>query len=262
MGTHVDQDPRHSSPLRGRSSSGGKENSSRRGRDRSPSKGTKTRSLRGTSSGQHRHRRSDKLHESSSSRLGEKSRRRQSASLAPPQHRRVSTSQSPIKNDASFLSLNNSSSLSFEGSIPSLTNTSPRFRSSQRRDSKRRDSSHKPRSHDLLNKERALHNLPPLTRTTFLDKIAQTHATNLARELVVVHSVSCAAELHVKLQAQTSVAENVQSGVSMEEMHHAIMTQVGSSSYNNILGQFEQVGIGKARGKDGRLYMCQVFRTK
>jgi hypothetical protein len=37
---------------------------------------------------------------------------------------------------------------------------------------------------------------------------------------------------------------------------------VGSSSYNNILGLFEEVGIGKARGKDGRLYMCQVFRTK
>jgi hypothetical protein len=95
-----------------------------------------------------------------------------------------------------------------------------------------------------------------------LDKIAQAHAINLARELVVVHSVTSAAELHIKLHAQINVAENVQSGQSMEEMHEAIMTQVGSSSYNNILGQFEEVGIGKARGKDGRLYMCQVFRTK
>jgi uncharacterized protein YkwD len=112
-----------------------------------------------------------------------------------------------------------------------------------------------------LNKERALHSLPPLVRTSFLDKIAQAHAASLAREEAVYHSVSSAAELHVKLQAQTSVAENVQSGLSMDEMHEAIMTQVGSSSYNNILGQFEEVGIGKARGKDGRLYMCQVFRT-
>ena len=114
----------------------------------------------------------------------------------------------------------------------------------------------------MLNQERELRNLPLLNRSSFLDKIAQHHAARLARDLVVIHSVTSAAELHVKLHAETSVGENVQSGMSMEEMHVAIMSQVGSSSYNNILGQFEEVGIGKARGKDGRLYMCQIFRTK
>lgn len=129
-------------------------------------------------------------------------------------------------------------------------------------DEKRSGAKGELRSHEFLNRERLLRNLAPFTRTSALDKIAQAHAIRLAREQIVVHSVGSAAELHVKLEAQTSVAENVQCGTSVSEIHEMTMTQVGSSSYNNILGQFEEVGIGKARGKDGLLYMCQVFRTK
>lgn len=246
MGTRVENDPRQSSPHR--SGDRSNDSSSTRGRERSASRPENSRSSRGKSTGHHRR----KDIEKSSSKQGKSSSSRRRSVPATSHRRSASRSH---KNDASLRSLDNSAI--------SLSSNSPRRKSSRREsngDSKQRHQ--KLRSHDLLNKERALHNLPPLSRTSFLDKIAQSHAATLARELVVFHSVTSAAELHIKLQAQTSVAENVQSGLSMEEMHEAIMAQVGSSSYNNILGHFDEVGIGKARGKDGRLYMCQVFRTK
>lgn len=120
----------------------------------------------------------------------------------------------------------------------------------------------RPRSHDLLNRERKFRGLSRLVRSSALDRIAQELAAVMARDLVVIHSVASVAELHVKLQAKNNVAENGQSGRSVEEMHEAMMAQEGSSSYNNIFGLFEEVGIGKVRGKDGRLYLCQLCRTK
>jgi uncharacterized protein YkwD len=234
MGTRVEESQRHSSPRRSRRSNESED----------PSRRRKQTSADGTE--ERRSRSVGKTKASSSF----KSRRR------PESPRRTSTRRSPSKSRRSSNrppSATNTKSL--HQSMPCLTRShSPRKSTSRRSD--------EPRSLDLLNKERALHNLPPLVRTSFLDKIALEHAVTLARERVIVHSVASAAELHVKLHAQTSVAENVQSGQSMQEMHEITMMQVGSSSYNNILGLFEEVGIGKARGKDGRLYMCQVFRTK
>jgi uncharacterized protein YkwD len=141
-------------------------------------------------------------------------------------------------------------------------------------------------AHLLVNMERQRSGgggpLLPLQRSARLDGLAQQHATILAQQGSLHHSVHSLPELKEKLQAN-NVGENAQRGESIREMHETAMQQQGvtarcdddtknengahqqSSSrvlVDNILSpRFTEIGIGTAvSSKDGKLYMVQLYR--
>jgi hypothetical protein len=65
-------------------------------------------------------------------------------------------------------------------------------------------------------------------------------------------------ELRAKLN-KVHVAENVQSGDSITQMHQHV-TKDQKVSFQNIMGNFEEFGMATAKGTDGKLYLCQLFR--
>jgi uncharacterized protein YkwD len=58
------------------------------------------------------------------------------------------------------------------------------------------------------------------------------------------------------------VGENVQRGSTIHEMHiKTIQNQVSKNRKNMQDHRFNEFGIGTARGSDGKLYLCQLFRS-
>lgn len=108
----------------------------------------------------------------------------------------------------------------------------------------------------LVNQERANHNLPALKKSSFLENLANMHALALATRGRVEHSANDVQELQARLHSKC-VGENVQSGASVRAMHEAQSDVLR----RNILGNFNQFGVGTAKGTDGKIYMCQLFRT-
>lgn len=113
-------------------------------------------------------------------------------------------------------------------------------------------------NHVLVNRERARHHLPPYRRSRDLDDLARRHAAEMAQRTLVYHSVRSIEELRAKLD-KLHVAENVQSGDSITQMHQHVMSD-RKVSFQNIMGNFEEFGMATAKGPDGKLYLCQLFR--
>lgn len=80
----------------------------------------------------------------------------------------------------------------------------------------------------------------------------------MAQRTMVYHSVRSIEELRAKL-SKIHVAENVQSGDSITQMHQHVMKDQ-KVSFQNIMGNFEEFGMATAKGTDGKLYLCQLFR--
>ena len=75
----------------------------------------------------------------------------------------------------------------------------------------------------------------------------------------LVHSVDALNVLQRQLNS-TEVGENVQRGPNIRQMHESAMKR-GSTSRGNILrGAYSEFGMATALGKDGKLYMVQLFR--
>lgn len=113
-------------------------------------------------------------------------------------------------------------------------------------------------NHVLVNKERAQYRLPPYKRCRELDDLARIHAKAMADQSSVYHSVTSIDALRLKLHA-THVAENVQCGESIRSMHDHVMAERAVSCHN-LLGHFDEFGMATAKGTDGKLYLCQLFR--
>lgn len=96
----------------------------------------------------------------------------------------------------------------------------------------------------------------PLKRSKFLEHLAGVQVRSMATKGVVQHSAKTIQELQEMLQSKC-VGENVQSGTSMATMH-AVMSPV---LLQNVLGDFQEYGVATAKGADGKMYMCQLFRT-
>ena len=117
-------------------------------------------------------------------------------------------------------------------------------------------------AHTLINKERMKHGRRRLTRSIYLDKLCQGHAQRMAASTgtELMHSVNSTDELR-ELVNSNDAGENIQRGPSVEAMHLEAMSFSHRSAYKNIIGEkFTQFGIGTALGKDGKLYMAQLFR--
>jgi uncharacterized protein YkwD len=115
----------------------------------------------------------------------------------------------------------------------------------------------------LINRERILRDLPVLSRSIFLDEVARLHAKKTAHNQSITHSAETAEALQSTLKSDM-VGENVQRGTSIREMHTRTMdSNLSNPSRRNTLSKyFTEFGVGTAKGADGKLYLCQLFRSQ
>jgi uncharacterized protein YkwD len=114
---------------------------------------------------------------------------------------------------------------------------------------------------ELVNHERRKHGLPPFRLSRTLNRLSAEHASRMATEGTVYHSVSTIEELKVLL-AGMDVAENIQRGDNVNAMHIETMQQRDCINRYNVLSTyFSEFGYGLAVGKDGKVYCCQLFRS-
>lgn len=113
-------------------------------------------------------------------------------------------------------------------------------------------------NHIMVNQERAKNMIAPLKRLGELDDIARSHAEAMAAEENIFHSD--AAFLRETFSGRsTRLGENVACGPCIRQIHEAMMRNM--SDRNNILDRrYKNMGMSTARGEDGMLYLCQVFR--
>ena len=112
-------------------------------------------------------------------------------------------------------------------------------------------------NHVLVNRERLRVARAPLRRDARLDALARQHAVHMADGQRVTSSVATVAALQVKLRA-TLVGENTLRGDSVRAMHAEMMAD--PQPRNNLLASgFATFGMGTAKGRDGKLYLVQLF---
>lgn len=113
-------------------------------------------------------------------------------------------------------------------------------------------------NHIMVNQERIRRTVAPLVRLRELDELARLHAEEMAKEETVFQVDPRALTAAFKRPARR-LGANVAHGDSIREMHRAMMAT--ASQKNNILDRrFTHMGMATARGKDGTLYLCQMFR--
>ena len=112
----------------------------------------------------------------------------------------------------------------------------------------------------LVNQERCKQNTPPLFRNLELDTIARNHAEAMATTRRVGHSDLSA--LRFKLSGPCRrIGENVAVGKSIKEIHKGMINSANKADKNNILDRrYTCMGVGTAKGEDGKLYICQIFK--
>jgi uncharacterized protein YkwD len=113
-------------------------------------------------------------------------------------------------------------------------------------------------NHVMVNQERCRRVVAPLTRLAELDAIAHDHAVAMASADRLFHSNPV--ELRNKFSRPSRrMGENVASGDSIRDIHKKMMKT--KSDRNNILHRsYTNMGMATAKGKNGTLYLCQVFR--
>ena len=114
-------------------------------------------------------------------------------------------------------------------------------------------------AHTLINRERILRSLPSLKRSVALDELCQQHAHDMAEKGELVHCAETSDQLRLFVNS-VRAGQNIQRGPNVWEMHQEAM-RAGRTAGKNILApRFLEFGVGTALGKDGRLYMTQLFR--
>lgn len=105
-------------------------------------------------------------------------------------------------------------------------------------------------NHVVVNQERRQRDIPLLTRCSILDDMAKSKAQEMANKgqtLQPYHSATMVESVH-----RTS---------SLQMMHQLVMHGVDNSARRNILDpRFVRFGMGSVRGKDGYIYVSQLFQ--
>ena len=114
-------------------------------------------------------------------------------------------------------------------------------------------------NHVLVNKERVKRRISPLVRRTQLDELARQHAETMAAQDALYHSNPT--DLVQKIgRPSRRLGENVSFGESIRDIHKTMMTDNGADRNNVLDRRYLTMGMGTARGPNGGLYMCQIFR--
>ncbi|CAB9501713.1 expressed unknown protein [Seminavis robusta] len=114
-------------------------------------------------------------------------------------------------------------------------------------------------NHVMVNRIRAKRNVPPLRRSPELDEVARWHAQQMAaKEESAFHPDP--ADVVARLgKPSRRIGSNVTKGQSTQHMHGKMLEKRGD--YNNMIDRrYISFGMGTAKGPDGELYMCQIYR--
>ncbi|CAJ1945686.1 unnamed protein product [Cylindrotheca closterium] len=105
-------------------------------------------------------------------------------------------------------------------------------------------------NHVLVNRERMKRGLRPLTRNIAMDSLARESAESMA-------------ESAGSSPLRTTYVGNVLRGESIRAVHRAVMlNKQGRERANMLNPYFQDFGVGTAKGKDGMLYVCQLFSER
>ena len=80
----------------------------------------------------------------------------------------------------------------------------------------------------------------------------------------VYQAVNSVDELRELLDCPSSVhvGHNVQCGFSEVQIHKATLNTMKTNSEKILNRHFRELGVAAAHGKDGKLFVCQYFRSK
>mmetsp|Transcript_13603 Transcript_13603/g.30012 ORF Transcript_13603/g.30012 Transcript_13603/m.30012 type:complete len:171 (-) Transcript_13603:297-809(-) len=109
----------------------------------------------------------------------------------------------------------------------------------------------------LIANERNVRSVPQLALSQDLVQMAQNHAQWMAGHGTVRRSSEVVAHL---AKFWKRAGQNVARAHSCEEAHAKMMADAGNGSRIVEWG-YTHVGVGVARGSDGTVYVCQLFRT-
>jgi hypothetical protein len=116
-------------------------------------------------------------------------------------------------------------------------------------------------NHVMINNERTRRAIAPLKRIPALDEIARAQANLMAEENQLFHSNP--EELREELVGQDigrRIGENVAKGTALRAIHKNMMTNSLADTNNLLDRRYTCMGVGTAKGSDGTLYICQIFR--
>jgi hypothetical protein len=111
---------------------------------------------------------------------------------------------------------------------------------------------------ELTNQSRAQAGLAPLAYDPAAVGVARAWAQELARSGNLRHNPNLVRDVEANVTRDwTRVGENVGYAGGVDQVHNAYMNSTGHR--NNILGQYNRVGVGAARDGNGRLWTTVVF---
>lgn len=118
---------------------------------------------------------------------------------------------------------------------------------------------------DLTNAARAKEKLPPMKINATLVKAARDHSANMAKQGKMEHVLDGKKPGDRVAAAGYDFAttgENIASGdaPTVEEIFQLWMNSPGHRA--NILGKYEEIGVGLAKNGRGQVYFTQVFGTE
>ncbi len=111
-------------------------------------------------------------------------------------------------------------------------------------------------NHIMVNDERIQCTTAPLARLRELDDMTRYHAGQMAKSQVLFHSDPTIMTSAFQRPFRR-MGENVASGTTIREMENPICR---SDKYNILHRCYTHMGMGAAKGDDGRLCLCQIFR--
>lgn len=116
-------------------------------------------------------------------------------------------------------------------------------------------------NHIMVNDERVKRMTAPLSRLRELDDLARYHAEAMAKSQRLFHSDPTTIT-YVFQRPFRRMGENVACGANIREIHTNMMEKQEhcSDKYNILHRCYTHMGMGTAKGEDGQLYLCQIFR--
>ena len=113
----------------------------------------------------------------------------------------------------------------------------------------------------LINEERTKKGIAPLARSHPLDEFARKHARDMADSIQLYHCNPLdLQEAYGQEHESRRFGENIVKGSTVQTIWES-MKHKSLSDINNIQDRrFTHLGVGTAKGEDGMLYVCQVFR--
>lgn len=119
---------------------------------------------------------------------------------------------------------------------------------------------------ELINQERAKYRLPPLRELAILSHIATEHSANMAEGRVAFghDGFNERAQTLMREKKHTSFGENVAYCFHVENPLQTIVAKWMQSPghQENILGDYNETGIGIVYNKKGYCYMTQLFARR